>query len=144
MDSVKVILDGQPAGALPGVRLKDGDVEAPLGHFCAAIGAKAETHGGQVVVCRGDLCVPVAPVGSEGRGDVVFVSLSALCEPLGLSWEFLPERGELRVTTRQAAQAGLRAGALAPDFTLPDLSGRPVSLRDFRGQRAAFYVWASW
>jgi peroxiredoxin len=35
-------------------------------------------------------------------------------------------------------------GDFAPDFTLPDLSGRPVSLRDFRGQRAVFYVWASW
>ncbi|MSS73512.1 MAG: redoxin domain-containing protein [Candidatus Latescibacteria bacterium] len=142
MDSVKVILDGQPAGVLPDVRLKEGDVEAPLGHFCAAIGARAETHDGRVVVCSGDLCVPVEPVGSEDRGDVVFISLSALGDALGLRWEFLKERGELRVTTR--AQAGLRAGDLAPDFTLPDLAGRPVSLRDFRGQRAAFYVWASW
>ena len=144
MDPVKVILDGQPAGVLPGARLKDGDMEVPLGHFCAAIGAKVERHGGQMVICSGDLCVPVEPVGSEDRGDVVFVLLSALCEPLGLRWDFQQDRGELRLETGQAAQAGLRAGDLAPDFALPDLDGRRVSLRDFRGQRAVFYVWSSW
>jgi hypothetical protein len=143
MDRVKVILDGEPAGVLPGVAVKDGDLDVPLGHFCAAIGAKMENRGGQIVVCSGDLCVPVEPVGSAGRGDVVFVPLSALCEPLGLRWDF--EQGELRVTQRmRPAETGLRAGDFAPDFTLPDLDGRPVSVRDFRGGRAAFYVWASW
>lgn len=144
MDRVTVILDGRPAGVLPGVRVREGDVEAPLGHFCAAIGAKVETQGGQTVVCSEDLCVPVEPAGNVDRGDLVFVSLSALCGPLRLRWDLLKERGELRVTTRRSAEVGLRAGDFAPEFTLPDLSGRPVSLRDFRGHRAAFYVWASW
>ena len=144
MERVNVVLDGQPAGVLPEMMVKDGDVRVPLGHFCAAIGAKVETQGGQVVVCSGDLCVPVEPTGSADRGDLVFVSLAALGDPLGLRWEFLKERGELRVTTRRSAKVDLRAGDRAPDFTLPDLSGRPASLRDFRGQRAVFYVWASW
>lgn len=144
MERVHVILDGQPAGVLPGVRLKGGDVEVPVGRFCAAIGAKVEDQGGRVVVCSGDLCVPVDPVGSADPGDMIRVSLSALGEPLGLKWELLRERGELRVTTRRPAETGLRAGDLAPDFTLPDLEGRPVSLRDFRGHKVAFYAWASW
>jgi peroxiredoxin Q/BCP len=36
----------------------------------------------------------------------------------------------------------VKEGEQAPDFTLPDERGRPVSLRDFRGQRVVlwFYV----
>jgi hypothetical protein len=34
----------------------------------------------------------------------------------------------------------LRVGERAPDFTLPDASGRPVSLADYRGRRAVVLV----
>ena len=36
-------------------------------------------------------------------------------------------------TARGVARDGLAPGQRAPDFTLPDLEGRPVSLVDFRG-----------
>ncbi|MGQ9890010.1 MAG: redoxin domain-containing protein, partial [Aggregatilineales bacterium] len=32
----------------------------------------------------------------------------------------------------------------APDFTLPDLKGQPVSLSQFRGQVVVLNIWASW
>ena len=35
-------------------------------------------------------------------------------------------------------------GHPAPDFTLPSLSGREVSLSDYLGRRVALFVWASW
>ncbi|HEY0870985.1 MAG TPA: thioredoxin-dependent thiol peroxidase [Acidothermaceae bacterium] len=35
----------------------------------------------------------------------------------------------------------LSAGDPAPDFTLPDADGRPVSLRDFRGRRVIVYFY---
>lgn len=38
----------------------------------------------------------------------------------------------------------LKPGAAAPDFTLNDLSGNPVSLKDFRGKRVVLVFWASW
>ena len=35
----------------------------------------------------------------------------------------------------------LEAGTKAPDFTLPDKDGRPVSLSDFRGKRVVLYFY---
>jgi hypothetical protein len=37
----------------------------------------------------------------------------------------------------------LAAGTEAPDFTLPDASGRPVTLRSFRGKRPVVLVFGS-
>jgi len=32
----------------------------------------------------------------------------------------------------------------APDFTLPDASGRPHSLSEYRGKKVFLVTWASW
>lgn len=37
--------------------------------------------------------------------------------------------------------ARLRVGEPAPDFTLPDLTGRPVKLDDFRGSKTLLLIW---
>jgi hypothetical protein len=39
-----------------------------------------------------------------------------------------------------AAPTALRVGEPAPDFTLPDAAGRPVSLADYRGRKAVVLV----
>ena len=44
------------------------------------------------------------------------------------------------VTARRAAMQSLEA----PDFTLPDLEGRPHALRDYRGKKVFLVSWASW
>jgi peroxiredoxin len=33
---------------------------------------------------------------------------------------------------------------MAPDFTLPDLSGTPRRLSDLRGKKVLLVTWASW
>ena len=38
----------------------------------------------------------------------------------------------------------LRIGSDVPDFTLPALDGRLVSLSGLRGKRVALFMWASW
>lgn len=32
----------------------------------------------------------------------------------------------------------------APEFSLPDLDGRPVALADFRGKVTLVFFWATW
>lgn len=43
-----------------------------------------------------------------------------------------------------AAAAEQGRGTTAPDFTLPDLQGRPVRLSDFRGKAVVVDFWATW
>ena len=38
----------------------------------------------------------------------------------------------------------LKAGTLAPDFTLNDLKGNPVSFSSFKGKKVVLVFWASW
>ena len=38
----------------------------------------------------------------------------------------------------------LAPGTEAPDFTLNDIAGKPVSIRDFRGRKVVLVFWASW
>ena len=59
----------------------------------------------------------------------------------GLSMRVL----KLHVTSGAGDPVGLGIGARPPDFTLPDLyTGELVSLSDYRGRKAVFYMWASW
>lgn len=43
-----------------------------------------------------------------------------------------------------AALKAINIGSPAPDFTLQDTSGRPVSLHDFKGRYVLIDFWASW
>jgi len=49
-----------------------------------------------------------------------------------------------RFATRLESARRLAAGALAPDFTQNDPSGKPVKLSDFRGKYVLVDFWASW
>jgi hypothetical protein len=43
-----------------------------------------------------------------------------------------------------AARAAALASLEAPDFVLPDLTGRPHRLSDYRGRKVVLVAWASW
>lgn len=43
-----------------------------------------------------------------------------------------------------AKKEAVQVGKIAPDFTLPDPDGKPVSLKDFRGKYVLVSFWAGW
>jgi thiol-disulfide isomerase/thioredoxin len=45
---------------------------------------------------------------------------------------------------READGPGQEEPVAAPDFTLPDLTGKPVRLSDFRGKTVVIDFWATW
>lgn len=65
-------------------------------------------------------------------------ALDAFCEGLG-------DHAYTQDIHRLAAKLfALRDGEEAPDFTLPDADGQPVTLSSFRGQYVLVDFWASW
>jgi hypothetical protein len=94
--------------------------------------------------CKGEVCVPVPPSRTAEFVSGQSCNLAALAGLLGQpvvadtvnhAWCI----GEASAERRRALQS-----LEAPDFTLPDLSGRMHSLSDYRGKRVFLVSWASW
>ena len=95
-------------------------------------------------LCRGSLCVPI-PAGREReflRGDQI--DAAALWRHLGQPLAHSAE-GSVWVLGTSAADRGAALRSLeAPNFTLPDRTGRRHSLSEHRGKKVLLVSWASW
>jgi hypothetical protein len=91
-------------------------------------------------MCRDERCVPLPPAAVKG-GDVdVEAFWQRLGGPViasqdGDAWALGAPADE-----RNAALEGLQA----PDFTLPDVDGKPRTLSELRGKKVFLVTWASW
>ena len=65
----------------------------------------------------------------------VFNSLSAEVKSSKIGSEYAADIAKMRKTA---------VGAVAPDFTMADTIGKPVSLHDFKGKYVLIDFWASW
>ena len=89
-------------------------------------------------MCREDQCVPLpsAAVAADRVDVEAFwrrLGHPVLCSDDRETWVLGTGAGE-----RNAALAGL----MAPDFTLPDLSGTARTLSDLRGKKVLLVTWA--
>jgi hypothetical protein len=104
-------------------------------------GWKLEPQG----LCRGDVCVPVR--GRAVADDDGLVDIVTLAEVIGLplALELDGPDGPVGVLAERSDErtAAITSG-VAPDFTLPDLDGNPVSLHDFDRRKRLLLAWASW
>lgn len=91
-------------------------------------------------MCRDDACVPL-PASASRAGHV---DVAAFWQRLG--------NPVLHDEARQTWVLGVGAEArndtlgdlTAPDFTLPDLAGKPHTLSALRGRKVFLTTWASW
>jgi hypothetical protein len=131
------LIDGERRHAI-GAQLADGGVQVDPADVEAALGWKLAREG----LCRGSVCIPVRDRASLVRADGLDLeALAALLDrPLALDTEERVAALGERAEDRAAALATLEA----PDFTLPDLSGRLHTLSDHRGRKVLLIAYASW
>lgn len=134
-----LLIEGEERSA-PGARAEGERLWIAAAELEAATGWSLEPEG----LCREGMCVPLPPGNEasfvrENQVDVAAVwrhlGKPVLHDAAGAVWS-LGESAEDRT-------AGL-ASLEAPDFTLPDPSGRPHRLSDYRGKKVLLVSWASW
>ena len=98
-------------------------------------------------VCRDELCFPLPKAKQESflRQESVkrWFNLTAFAQlvhqPVAHDAAFATWYFGLRSDQRQGLSS-----LQAPDFTLPDLHGKPHRLSDFHGKKILLVTWASW
>jgi hypothetical protein len=91
-------------------------------------------------MCRDDQCVALPSTAmANGRVDV-----GAFWRRLGNPVLSSDDRQTWVLGTGAGDRNAALAGLMAPDFTLPDLSGTPRTLSDLRGKKVLLVTWATW
>ncbi len=86
--------------------------------------------------CRGGVCIPLPLSGSS-------FDVGVLEERLGMGVVH-DERHGLWALGPSTVSGWALESADAPDFTLPDLDGRPFRFGSLRGRKVVLVAWASW
>lgn len=106
--------------------------ELPIEDFERETGWRLEPEG----ACRGGVCIPLPQQGAT-------VDVTGLAERLGMAVVH-DERNRLWALGPSTVSGRALESTDAPDFTLPDLDGRPFRLGSLRGQKVVLVAWASW
>lgn len=141
---LSVSLAPAPSSSSAPLTSSTNDLWVTLADLTRATGFELKPQG----VCRKELCFPIPSSRKSDflikRGNVQWFNLSAfarmLHEPVAYdaalaTWYFGP---------RPEVQSSYLSSFQAPNFTLPDMEGKPHSLSDFRGKKVLIVTWASW
>ena len=91
-------------------------------------------------MCRDERCVPLPAAAVKGGEVDVEAFWQRLGGPVIASQEGDVWALGAPADERNAALEGLQA----PDFTLPDVDGKPRTLSELRGKKVFLATWASW
>ncbi len=90
--------------------------------------------------CKGDVCVPL-PARALSNG---LVDVSIVAHRLGMPLVADEAHGVWSLGPETSVTGRALTTAVAPDITLPDLSGRAVRIADLRPKKVVLVAWASW
>jgi len=136
------VIYGDRESELVGAAAEGDDLWLPLDDLRRSTGWEVRPEG----ACLDDVCVPI-PTGREGeflRDGGSHFNLTALARLLGQPVLHDEPHDVWLFGQAAAARRGRLLSLEAPDFTLPDLEGRPNSLSDYRGKKVFLVSWASW
>ena len=143
MPEALTLLYGDRVSSIANARVDGDDLWLRLDDLTSATGWVIKPEG----ACLGDNCVPLPDDNRDQylreEADGTRFNLAALARLLGMpfaverqtnTWCFGEGVGSRAVAT----------GSNAPDFRLPDLTGRMHALSDYHGQKVFIVAWASW
>jgi hypothetical protein len=113
-------------------------VRVPAAALGRALGYELKPEG----LCKGDSCFPVRERGALVAGDALDLGELARITGRPLALDSAERAGALgtALDDRLAALRGLEA----PDFTLPDFSGKRHTLSGYRGKKVLLIAYSSW
>lgn len=88
--------------------------------------------------CRADMCIPVSKTLKNGE----WFNLTGFSRKLGQT--FVADSGVWSFGEIPVLRGSFYESRIAPDFAVPDRTGRIVHLSDFRGKKVLVHTWASW
>jgi hypothetical protein len=135
-----ILLTETAETVLPDARVEGERLWLSAAELEAATGWSPRPEG----LCRGSACVPIPP-GLESellRGGQVDVA--ALWRHLGRPLVHSADGVAWVLGTAAADRAEALRSLQAPDFSLPDRTGRRHSLAEHRGKKVLLVSWASW
>jgi hypothetical protein len=138
-----VIYDGK-AVRVASAQVKAADLWMSVDDLTAATGFRVKPEG----ICRDELCFPV-PVKRRAEfiathDKTTLFNLSAFAALIGQQVARDTKNGVWYFGTRSSTHDAYLDTLEAPNFTLPDASGKMHSLSDFRGKKVMIVTWASW
>ncbi|MDH3706842.1 MAG: peroxiredoxin family protein [Acidimicrobiia bacterium] len=93
-------------------------------------------------LCRDDRCVPVRDLTAIEVGHQLDVA--AVGATLGRRAVVDADGAVVALSLDAEGRRQALSGHRAPDFTLPDLDGRPRSLEEWHGRRRMLFAFSSW
>jgi hypothetical protein len=93
-------------------------------------------------LCKGEQCLRVPPDATLAPSGGI--DLAALARVLGRPLALDALEGAACLGVAADDRARQLQSLEAPDFTLPDLDGRPHTLSGYRGKKVFLVAWASW
>ena len=141
MDDTTITLLTEDADLSLSAQVNGDDVWLAAPELEGATGWKLTREG----LCRGAQCIPIPPgrAAEFSRADGS-VNLAAFARLRGQALVHDDDATVWALDASTAAHDTTRASLEAPDFTLPDLSGRLHSLHEHRGKKVLLASWASW
>jgi len=88
--------------------------------------------------CRADMCIPVAKTLKNGP----WFNLTGFSRKLGQA--YVADSGVWSFGDIPVMRGSFYSSRIAPDFAVPDRTGKLVHLSDFRGKKVLVFTWASW
>jgi len=95
-------------------------------------------------LCRDELCIPLPPGRQDDFVQGGRIDAASVWRHLDNPIVHDDARGVWVLGEGADERAAALASLVAPDFTLPDVNGRPHSLSDYRGKKVFLVSWASW